>query len=49
MLRKIVKGVVHCDIFTKPSIEERFEGPYNDVLIEPACLLGTIIMWGLDI
>ena len=41
MLRKVVKGVVHCDALADPPIEKGFEGPY-DVLIEggvlnPAC------------
>ena len=33
MLRKVVKGVVHCDVLAEPPIEKGFEGPY-DVLIE---------------
>ena len=37
MLRKVVKGVVHCDIFAEPPIEKGFEGPY-DVVIEGGCL-----------
>ena len=38
MLRKVVKGVVHCDVLADPPIEKGFEGPY-DVLIEGGCLL----------
>ena len=37
MLRKVVKGVVHCDVLTEPPTEKEFEGPY-DVLIEGGCL-----------
>ena len=40
MLRKVVKGVVHCDVLAEPPIEKGFEGPY-DVLIEPGCLLAA--------
>ena len=41
MLRKVVKGVVHCDVLADPPIEKGFEELY-DVLIEggvlnPAC------------
>ena len=40
MLRKVVKDVVHCDVFAQPPIEKGFEGPY-DVLIEGGCLVTT--------
>ena len=37
MLRKVVKGVVHCDVLADPPIEKGFEGPY-DVLLEGGVL-----------
>ena len=40
MLRKVVKGVVHCDVLAEPPIEKGFEGPY-DVVIESGCLLAA--------
>ena len=40
MLRKLVKGVAHCDALADPLIEKGFEGPY-DVIIEGGCLIAA--------
>ena len=39
-LRKVVKGVVHCDVLEDSVIQKGFEGPY-DVIIEQGCLVAA--------
>ena len=40
MLRKVVKGVVHCNVLEDPVIQNGFEGPY-DMIIEQGCLIAA--------